>query len=219
MGKTISPSLEAADSLVLRNVTWDFYGMFIEGLGERPSRVSYDGSTLEMLMTLSFEHEGLKMFVDRVISTGALAARIDVVCGGSTTLKHHKRRQGLEPDQCYWVQNAAKVRGLKRLDLKKSPPPDLVIEVDVTHSAVDRESIYAAMGVPEMWHYARSSGLTGWSNVDGEWQRLERSLAFPILRLADVDGLVKRYVKGDVETKLLIEATQLFAGKRGRKSR
>lgn len=56
-------------------------------------------------------------------------------------------------DHCYWVANAGAICGVKRLDLTVHPPPDLVIEVDVTHSVVDRDSMYGALGVPEKWHY------------------------------------------------------------------
>ena len=49
------------------------------------------------------------------------------------------------------------VRGLKRIDLRRDPPPDLVIEVDVTHSSVPRMPIYAALGVPEVWRLAEGA--------------------------------------------------------------
>ena len=208
------------DSLVFRNASWEFYDMFTEALGERPSRVSFDGRTMEMAMTLSFEHEGLKSFIGELASATARELRIAIVRGGSTTLKFKKKKKGLEPDHCYWVRNAAIVRGVKRLDLKIHPPPDLVVEIDVTHSAVNREDIYLAMGVPEMWHYARAGGFTGWRNETGEWRRIERSVAFPALSLTDVAGYVDRFVAAEPEDELL-EAfrSQLRRLRRSRRGR
>jgi hypothetical protein len=37
--------------------------------------------------------------------------------------------------------------------LTVDPPPDLVIEVDITRSSLDKLPIYAALGVPEVWRY------------------------------------------------------------------
>jgi len=34
-----------------------------------------------------------------------------------------------------------------------TPPPDLVVEVAITHTDIDKRSLYAAMGVPEFWRY------------------------------------------------------------------
>lgn len=208
------------DSLVFRNVTWDFYDMFIDSLGERPTRVSFDGRTLEMAMTLSFEHEGLKAFLGAVVNEVARVRRADVVRGGSTTLKYKRIKKGLEPDQCYWIANAAAMRGAKRIDMKIHPAPDLVIEIDVTHATVNREAIYLAMGVGEMWHYARSSGLTAWANRENEWQRVQQSVSFPGLRLSELGKFVARYVGGESETLILTDlAAWLTAKQDKRKSK
>ena len=59
----------------------------------------------------------------------------------------------MEPDECYCFRNEEKMRGRKRLNLKKDPPPELVVEIDVTSRSVARQPIYAALGVPEIWHY------------------------------------------------------------------
>ncbi|MBO1346131.1 MAG: Uma2 family endonuclease [Hormoscilla sp. GUM202] len=57
-----------------------------------------------------------------------------------------------EPDSGFYIQNEPLMRNKKELDLTKDPPPDLVLEVDYT-SSVDRQIIYAALGVPELWRY------------------------------------------------------------------
>src|SRR4051812_48635155 len=76
---------------------------------------------------------------------------IPVVAGGTVTMTRRRKQRGLEPDNCYWIANAAAVASLRRIDLRRDPPPDLVIEVDVTSSSLDRMGIYAALGIAEVW--------------------------------------------------------------------
>src|SRR5207302_1383935 len=78
--------------------------------------------------------------------------------GRSVTLRRRRKRRGLEPDNCYWIANAARLQGKVRLDLRTDPPPDLAVEVDVTASSLDRMSIYAALRVPEVWRLS-AAGL------------------------------------------------------------
>ncbi|MEM7204057.1 MAG: Uma2 family endonuclease [Planctomycetota bacterium] len=78
--------------------------------------------------------------------------------GGSTTWRREDLDRGLEPDECYWVENEPNVRGRRELDLRVDPPPDLPIEVDVHASSVDRVKIYAALGCRGGW---RSTGARG----------------------------------------------------------
>jgi Uma2 family endonuclease len=96
------------------------------------------------------------------------------------------------------------VRGKKRLDLKRDPPPDLVVEIDITHRAIDREEIYAALGVPEIWRFDghRLEGLR--LGKDGRYRRAAKSLALPFLRLSDVERFLKKVPDAD-ETSVMRE--------------
>src|SRR5262249_16698573 len=51
------------------------------------------------------------------------------------------------------------IRGKTTIDLMTDPPPDLVVEIDLTHPSLDKLPIYAAMGVPEVWRYQRERVL------------------------------------------------------------
>lgn len=48
---------------------------------------------------------------------------------------------------------AGAVRGLEDIDLTVHPPPDLVLEVDISRSRRIKLPIYAALGVGEVWRY------------------------------------------------------------------
>jgi Uma2 family endonuclease len=106
--------------------------------------------------------------------------------GGSTTVRRRRRQRGLEPDNCYWIANEAQVRGKRRLDFRTDPPPDLAIEVDVTHSSLDRMGIYAALRVPEVWRYENQRLTFNVLQSDGNYAEQPRSLAFPLVTPSDL---------------------------------
>ncbi|MBD2056057.1 Uma2 family endonuclease [Oculatella sp. FACHB-28] len=61
---------------------------------------------------------------------------------------------GIEPDYCFYIDNWQVAVGKDRIDWQVDPPPDLVIEIDVTTytSAED----YAPYRVPEVWLFKKS---------------------------------------------------------------
>jgi Uma2 family endonuclease len=78
---------------------------------------------------------------------------IDVYNLGSTTFRREDLERGFEPDSCFYIENEARVRGKARIDLAVDPPPDLVIEIDITSPSFSKLPIYAQIGVPEVWRY------------------------------------------------------------------
>jgi Uma2 family endonuclease len=88
-----------------------------------------------------------------LLETVALGLRVSIVACGNVTLKRPEFGHGLEPDECYYIQNANRVIEIRELDLRVDPPPDLVIEIESTRTIIDRLELYHAMGVPEIWCY------------------------------------------------------------------
>jgi Uma2 family endonuclease len=80
-------------------------------------------------------------------------AGVDLYGAGSTTFDRKDLERGFEPDACFYVQNAERIRGKPRIDLSLDPPPDLVIEVDITSPSLDKFSIYARASIPEIWRH------------------------------------------------------------------
>jgi Uma2 family endonuclease len=116
--------------------------------------------------------------------------------GRSVTLRRRRNRRGLEPDNCYWLASAARLQGKRRLDLRVDPPPDLAVEVDVTNSSLDRMSIYAALGVPEVWRLG-AGGLSFHVLEAGAYQVRTHSVAFPPLAAADLGGFLAQLGQTD----------------------
>jgi Uma2 family endonuclease len=56
---------------------------------------------------------------------------------------------GIEPDYCFYIDNWQAISGKKRIDWRHDPPPDLVIEIDVTSYSDVQD--YLPYRVPEVW--------------------------------------------------------------------
>lgn len=180
--------------VVFRNAPPELYDAFSLAYTDRPGvRLNYDGSTLE-IMSISAEHDAYKSVLGDMVSLAARAMRRDTARRGSTTLKFKRdvAVRGLEADESFWIQHHDAVFREKQIDLSIHPPPDLVVEVDLSSHAVDREALYLQLGVPELWRFDRKTGLTGWRSAGGAWEPIERSIAFPELRLADLDAFARR---------------------------
>jgi Uma2 family endonuclease len=139
--------------MVLYHVSWDTYERLLHDYEQCSSpRFTYDRGILEIMSPFS-EHEAFGRFLDFVLAAWADATDTLVRITGSTTYKREDLQRGFEPDSSYYIQHEAAVRGKERIDLRVDPPPDLVVEIDITHSSLDKLSIYAQVGVPEVWRY------------------------------------------------------------------
>lgn len=173
--------------LLLHEVDWQTYSQLLRTFAERPAvRLTYDRGDLEIMSPLR-EHEDASYLVGRFIAVLTEELDLPMSGGGSTTLRRRKKQRGLEPDECYWITNEAKVRGKKRLNLRVDPPPDLAIEVDVTRSSLNRMGIYARLGVPEVWRLDDGQTLTFHVlGKDSMYAEATHSLAFPLITPADL---------------------------------
>lgn len=186
-------------SVIFEDVDWPFYEQMLQQLDGTHQRVTYDGTDMEVLMTLSAEHEGYTAFIANLINRAVESFGLKMAQRNSITLKSEPRKKGLEPDTSFWIENAEAIRKVKRIDLRIHPRPDLVLEVDITHAAVKREAIYLDLDVPEMWHFNTKTRLTGWKNANGNWERTEFSLSLPKIRVTDLNALIDRFDAGDDE--------------------
>lgn len=185
-----------AACFILEDVSWQAYEKLLEAFADRRFPHTYVNGTLE-IMTLSHEHEAIKKLIARFVENISVVLQIRMSSGGSITLKRELKNRGLEPDECYYVAHAAKVRGVKRISLEKHPPPDLVVEVDVTNSSLNRFEAYAQLGIPEIWRYERGSLHLFGRISDTEYAVLNRSLAFSMICRSDLQRFLKQHGKRD----------------------
>jgi Uma2 family endonuclease len=177
--------IQSPDRVILKNISWQSYQSLIIDFEREPAmRLTYDRGTLEIRMPLA-PHETYKKILGRLIEAATEELDLEIRSLGSLTCSREDLAKGLEPDQCYYIQNEAMVRGIEQIDLAKLPPPDLAVEIDITSSSLDRFSIYAALKVPEIWRYDGQI-LTIYELVGSEYIIQDNSIAFPRLKTTDI---------------------------------
>lgn len=187
--KTIA--LSPGSHLLIPNVTWEQYEDLLAELGEerRIPRINYCNGTLELMSPLP-AHERPHRIISDIIKLLLDSQRREWEDFGSTTFKKLKRA-GLEPDTCFYIQNAERVRDSLsetlcerlRMDMAQDPPPDLAIEADVT-SKTTLEA-YAVLQVPEVWIYDNGKLKIHLLQND-EYQESTISPTFPDVAIAEI---------------------------------
>ena len=177
---------DPANHILLRNVSWRLYRSFVEEVGGGNVRITYSKGMME-IMSPPPQHERRKKLVAQMVEMLTFELGISRGSFGSTTSADEALDQGLEPDECYYIANEAAVRGLDRIDLTVHPPPDLAIEVDISYRAIKRESLYAAMKVPEVWRDDGTHLECLVLGPSGVYAASAYSKAFPHLRVADLE--------------------------------
>ena len=192
---------------LLYEADWKQYDQFRRSLDDRGQRafITFDGHRIE-LMSPSLEHDRAGELIGQLVRAIAKATQTEYISGGSTTFKRRDLQRGLETDKCFWIQNQAKIHGVKRIDLRVHPAPDLVIEVEVSRRLLDRKSIYARLGVPEIWVYNRKTFRMLELGDEHEYRPKQKSAIFPMIRFAGVERLLQRAGNiGELEWQTVLE--------------
>jgi len=164
--------------VLLHQTTWQQYVQLRDAGDNRNTRMTFDRGSLE-LMSPTRLHERLRILIGKCIDVWVLERQIPLQSCGSTTFRREDLERGLEPDHCYYIQNEPVVRNRpEELDLTIDPPPDLVVEVDITSSSINRFSIYAAFGVSEIWRWHKGE-MNVFSLDSGRYVKATASQALP----------------------------------------
>lgn len=161
-------------------LTYADYMQIAQALTELHHRLTYYDGDLE-IRSVSAEHERANASLRRLIYGLALELDLDLDCRGSATLCHSDANAGLDPDDCFWITHEFAVRCRDTFDLSDTPPPDLVLEIEITLSLLDRLSILAALNVPEVWRYDGEKIGILILNASGDYVPSKKSKAFPFL--------------------------------------
>jgi len=149
-------TLKGEQRVVIHHVTWAGYLQILSALPEtRSARLIYDNGTLEMTMP-GEDHEWFGRMIGRfiwiLVEELSESLGLNIKTMGSTTMNFPGLKKGAEPDEAFYLQNQAAVVG-RKVDFATDPPPDLVLEVDITNTDIDKNRLYAAMGIPEFWRF------------------------------------------------------------------
>jgi Uma2 family endonuclease len=163
--------------VVFREITWQGYLQILDALPEhRNSRITYDEGVLEITVPLE-EHEFSADNISYFILTLVELMGLRLKSMGSTTMKYPGLNKGAEPDKAFYIQNHALVKG-RDVDFTQDPPPDLVVEVDITHTDIQKNQFYSRLGVPEFWRFD-GKYLKIYQLQDTDYVEVDRSPTFP----------------------------------------
>ena len=191
--------------VLLRSISWQTYEM----LADNPDRVgrllTYDQGVLE-IMSPSKAHESDKSMLGRMVERFAEEQGIDICSSASTTFKRKDLDRGFEADESYYIRNEPIVRVKREIDLLIDPPPDLVIEIEMSRSTINKLALFASIGIPEIWRY---NGTRLWLGrlAGDDYESISQSIelpGFPIeaaveilqsIGTASETELIRRFVK------------------------
>lgn len=162
--------------VVLHNVDWQTYEALLAAFGERSvPRLAYYHGTLEIMSPLE-EHENRSDLISDFVKILVEELDQNLKSMASTTLNRKDLAVGAEPDSAFYIANESLVRG-RKVDLNVDPPPDLVVEVDITHTDINKNALYAEMGVGEFWRY-NGKTLTIYQLQEGQYVEVTTSPTF-----------------------------------------
>jgi len=162
-----------------------------------------DGGEKRVVFNLE-DHEHASEMIGVFIRVLVMMSGLKLKSIGSATLDKQELDRGAEPDKAYYIQNQPAVAG-KTIDLECDPPPDLVVEVDITHTDIDKNRLYAALGVPEFWRYNGRE----WKiyQLEGDrYQAVSSSPTFPVLEKSDLYSFLEKAKQDEIEAELWLKA-------------
>jgi Uma2 family endonuclease len=164
--------------VVLRNLSWETYRRLLSEHGDGSSpRFTFDRGVLE-IMSPSAEHERYNLRIADLIGALADEMNLEVEGLGASTFTRADLERGFEAGSCFYVQNIDKVRNKERIDLETDPPPDLVIEIEITNPSINKLPLFLEFGVPEVWRY-NGLRLEMFRFLSSRYEATEESMTFP----------------------------------------
>lgn len=186
MTAILSPPTSNTTPLLLYNTSWQMYEQLLDVFADYPAlRLTYYQGTLELMTPLP-EHETYAWTIGRLLAILSEELGLEIRGLGTTTWRSETSATGKQADQCFYIQNEAKVRHQLNIDLASDPPPDLAVEVDLSHSSLNKLNIYQALQVPELWRIHRGKIEIYHLSPIG-YQQAKQSQAFgdfPVQKLA-----------------------------------
>jgi Uma2 family endonuclease len=197
MSATMPPPTvaEGEQRLVLTGIRWGQYVTIADALPDWPGlRMIYLDGRLTFLGT-SRRHDWLAELLGHLVVAVANGCGILWEPAGQATFRREDSGAGVEGDRTYYFgPNAERMLGPQNIDLTTQPPPDLTIEVEVTHPADEAMKVWGRLGVPEVWRFDADAGtLRFWlRREDGTYSAIARSAGLPVLEPGDVLGQLRQ---------------------------
>jgi Uma2 family endonuclease len=185
---------QGEQSLTLDRIGWNQYQTIADALPDRGDlRIIYIDGRLT-LVTTSRRHDWFAERLGDLVEAIANGLDIPWDDAGTATFRREDAGAGVEGDKTfYFGPNAERMQGPQDIDLSTQPPPDLAIEVEVSHSADQSLMVWGRLGVPEVWRFDPGrERLSFWRRrADGGYEAVDRSLVLPSVEPADILGQIR----------------------------
>jgi Uma2 family endonuclease len=80
-------------------------------------------------------------------------------------------------------------KGSGSLPIAQDPPPDLIIEIDITRPSLNKSLIFAALGIPEVWRH-NGARVAIFTLVDDDYVERAESVVLPKVTSAILTELI-----------------------------
>lgn len=177
---------------VLHNVSWETYEQLLKNYeNSNAPRFTYSEGVLEIMSPLP-SHETDSRAFELLINEICFEKNLNVISLGSTTFRRKEWDKGAEPDGCFYIESADKLKGkdLNKIDITKYPP-DLVIEVDYTSPSIDKFPIYATLGVTEIW-LCKNDVVKFFRLSKKKYVEISESIVLPKVAATEVTHLINK---------------------------
>jgi Uma2 family endonuclease len=176
-----------AEKHIYYGVSWDTYLQLLDELGDdRSVRLTFNHGALEIMSSKRL-HEQITRLIDMAVTLLAFELGLNVDNCGAMTLRVASAQRGGEPDSCFYIANESVVRGVDEINLHIHPPPDIVLEVDITSPSLDKFGLYLAARVPEVWRYDGAQ-MSFHALTAERYEDTSSSLCFPHLTAAMLES-------------------------------
>jgi len=185
------------ERVLLRNISWKTFEDILADTGVAGVRLTYERKTLEILMP-NLLHEHWNRLIELLIFVLAEELNLEIVPLGSVTLKSQDLQIGVVPDSCYHIYSEGNKKNSPNPDVKfelqNTTLPNLLVEIDLDSSALDKFPIYAALGVAEIWRYSQGI-LNIYQLLDEKYIQCHNSPTFAQLPLIGVPKFLEESPK------------------------
>jgi Uma2 family endonuclease len=179
-------------STVLDGISWQTYNQLRDELDASEQshvHLTYDQGCLEIEISPLPIHGQRNYLLEEIVSILAEERELDLVAAGDATFRRPEIGRAGEPDSCFYFRN---LDDLPREIDAGLHAPDLVTEVDITSPSVDKQGLYAAMHVTEIWHdNGQFITILAFDSASGQYTEAPGSVIFPLLDAVTLTQLVE----------------------------
>ena len=190
-----APSALAEQRITLRNISWELYEQILAAHDDSSApRFVYDRGDLEIMSPFR-AHERANWRLANLVEVVAEALALEIESVGSTTFKRFDLERGFEADSAFYVGKVPTGPDDEHIDLLQNPPPDLVVEIEISRSSLGKQDLYAAFQVPEVWRFG-GNGLTIHVLEGDQYVARDTSTVLPGVRASEISALIAK-AKGE----------------------